>query len=73
MNQLALVATFLVLLWLSLAGAQQPPKTASAGWLDVSADVDVLPLNEFKQGLHDLGYIEGKSIIVESTLGGWKI
>jgi putative ABC transport system substrate-binding protein len=46
--------------------AQQPRKIARVGYLaGVSAAADAPRLGAFRQGLRDLGYIEGQNIIIE--------
>ena len=48
------------------AAAQQPVKVATLGYLSPSSPSLERPLLEaFRQGLHDLGYEEGKNIAVE--------
>src|SRR5215831_1061641 len=50
----------------SLAEAQQPKKVPRIGVLvSASASASVSRIHAFRQGLHALGYIEGKNIIVE--------
>ncbi len=58
--------TTVLLISASLAGAQQAMKVPRIGFLFVSS----LPANSarigaFRQGLHDLGYVEGKNILIE--------
>lgn len=45
------------------AGAQQPTKIPRVGVLGTSATVPALP--GLRQGLRDLGYVEGENIIIE--------
>ena len=48
------------------AGAQAPPKVARLGYLTSdSASVDLPRRNALKQGLRDLGYVEGQNLLVE--------
>ncbi len=59
-------AGFLVILVLllgfgAMAEAQQPAKIPRIGYLFTG----LLPPQEFLQGLHELGYIEGKNIVIE--------
>src|SRR5215831_9451993 len=50
----------------SFAEAQQPKKVPRIGVLvSASASASVSRIHAFRQGLHALGYIEGKNIIVE--------
>ncbi len=49
-----------------LAPAQQPRKIPRLGYLAaVSASADAPRLEAFRQGLRDLGYVEGQNILVE--------
>ena len=50
--------------FLSLAEAQQPSKIPRIGFLS-QAPVAAATLEAFLKGLHDLGYVEGKSIVIE--------
>ena len=46
--------------------AQPPKKTSRVGYLAaVSAAADAPRLEAFRQGLRDLGYIEGQNIVIE--------
>ncbi|MGH7894295.1 MAG: ABC transporter substrate-binding protein [Candidatus Binatia bacterium] len=48
------------------AAAQQPTKIARLGYLTSdSVSIDLARRNAFKQGLRDLGYIEGQNIVIE--------
>ena len=48
------------------AAAQQPTKIAKLGYLtNDSVSIDLPRRNAFKQGLRDLGYIDGQNIIIE--------
>ena len=57
----------IILLTASLAHAQQPKKVPRIGFVTAVGDANAPgPLVEaFRQGLRDLGYIEGKNILVE--------
>ena len=48
-----------------LAQAQQPAKTPRIGFLFIGSK-DQPHLGAFRQGLHDLGYYEGKNILIEN-------
>ena len=50
----------------SFSRAQQSVKMAKIGWLSPGSSASATRLNEFRQELHKLGYIEGKNIIIES-------
>jgi putative tryptophan/tyrosine transport system substrate-binding protein len=57
-----------MLLWLSFsAAAQQPAKIPRIGYVSVSGDPQTPGqyVEAFRQGLQDLGYIEGKNILVD--------
>jgi putative ABC transport system substrate-binding protein len=48
------------------AGAQQPPKTAKIGLLNPSTPAATAHfLEAFRQGLRELGYVEGKNFVLE--------
>jgi putative ABC transport system substrate-binding protein len=57
----------LLLPWLDFAGAQQAAKVPRIGFLASSGDSDAPGpwVEAFRQGLRDLGYTEGKNIVVE--------
>jgi putative ABC transport system substrate-binding protein len=59
--------------WFS-ASAQQPKKMARIGWLTIGPQ-SMIPerYNAFRQGLRDLGYIEGENIVIERTNAGGKL
>jgi putative ABC transport system substrate-binding protein len=53
-----------ILVSVSLAEAQQPKKVPRIGYLSIGSQLG--PIGEaFLQGLRDLGYVEGKSIVIE--------
>ena len=62
-----LVALFAMLLpWPHLAEAQQPPKVPRIGLLSpLSPSTHSLQLEAFRNGLRDLGYSEGKNIMID--------
>jgi putative ABC transport system substrate-binding protein len=46
--------------------AQQPAKVARIGWLEASSLASIAPRVEaFQQGLRELGYVEGKNLVIE--------
>jgi putative tryptophan/tyrosine transport system substrate-binding protein len=48
------------------AQAQQPPKISRIGFLSTTSPSNVpTRLEAFRQGLRDLGYVEGKNIVIE--------
>src|SRR5215475_1199692 len=48
------------------AQAQQPAKVPRIGYLGgTSSSVSAHNLEAFRQGLHDLGYVEGKNLVIE--------
>ena len=54
--------------------AQKPPKTARIGLLGLgSADGSASRLDALRGGLRDLGYVEGKSFVIEYRGAGGKI
>src|SRR5262245_54502121 len=63
---LGLLLTTFLLVTASIADAQQPTKTSRIGWLAAGSASGVAPLTDaFRQGLRQLGYIEGKNIVIE--------
>jgi ABC-type uncharacterized transport system substrate-binding protein len=61
---LALIAMLLVLGF--PAEGQQPAKISRIGWLAAGSPSGVAPLTDaFRQGLRQLGYVEGKNIVIE--------
>jgi ABC-type uncharacterized transport system substrate-binding protein len=59
------LAAFLFVL-VQLAQAQQPTKIPRIGYLSVSSRSAMTARTEaFRQGLRELGYVEGKNIIIE--------
>ncbi len=65
-RKLSWLLTVLVLASGHLAEAQQPKKIPRVGYLAaVSASADAPRLEAFRQGLRDLGYIEGQNLIIE--------
>ena len=68
MRRIALIVTlaFGTLAVPLAAAAQQAGKVHRIGWLGVaSAPVAVHLVEAFRQGLRELGYVEGKDIVIE--------
>jgi putative ABC transport system substrate-binding protein len=52
--------------WPLGASAQQTAKVARIGYLSAAAlAVNPHLLEAFRQGLHDLGYVEGRNVVIE--------
>jgi putative ABC transport system substrate-binding protein len=63
-----------VLLTVAIAQAQQPTKVPRIGFLSNNSLAAVSSWNEaFRQGLRELGYVEGKSIVVEYRFAEGKL
>jgi putative tryptophan/tyrosine transport system substrate-binding protein len=56
--------------WPLAARAQQPAKIPRIGIIDDSPRHDSLPWNAFRNGLRNLGYIEGSNIAFDYAYGG---
>jgi putative ABC transport system substrate-binding protein len=68
LRKTALVATLCAMLFAlcTIAEAQQPKKVARVGYLIAGTPSTQAPYtNAFRQGLRDLGYIEGQTIAIE--------
>ena len=49
-----------------VAEAQQPPRVARVGWMSLATPTaPALNFDVFRQGLRDLGYVEGQNLILE--------
>jgi putative ABC transport system substrate-binding protein len=67
-KQITLLTLSALLLALSLsAEAQQPAKIPRIGYLNAGASSDNADFNAFRQRLRELGYVEGKSIVIDSS------
>src|SRR5688500_16537129 len=56
------------------AEAQQPKRVARVGYLSVlSPSSDSTRIEAFRQGLRELGYIEGQNIVIESRHADGKL
>jgi len=53
------------LAWQLVARAQEPPKIPRVGILTVSVASSMPAFEGFRQGLRDLGYVEGQNIVLE--------
>src|SRR5262245_27882323 len=51
--------------WPVAANAQQPAKIARIGWLGQNLARNPLGREAFRQGLRDLGYVEGRNFVIE--------
>ena len=74
-RQIVIVVTaFVILISTFSAHAQQTGKVWRVGFLaGSSADVYRVRLAAFRQGLKDLGYSQGKNLIIEERYGeGWR-
>ena len=57
-----------------MAQAQQPAKISRIGYLSTTSPSDVpTRIEAFRQGLRELGYVEGKNIIIEYRYAEGKI
>jgi len=61
----ALTVSALLLGLCHLAEAQQPTKAPRIGYLAASSVTDLARIDAFRRGLRDLGYEEGKNIVIE--------
>jgi putative ABC transport system substrate-binding protein len=67
LNTVGFIVTLVLLtLWAPLAvDAQQPAKVARIGYLALTQDAQSLNAEAFRQGLRDLGYVEGQNLVIE--------
>src|SRR6266699_804775 len=57
----------LVLVFGVAADAQQPAKVPRIGYLaGITAEAQSARIEVFRQGLRELGYVEGKNVVIES-------
>jgi putative ABC transport system substrate-binding protein len=56
-----------------IADAQQPNKVPRIGYLSPSVSTGRASTEAFRQGLRDLGYVEGKNIVIEWRSGEGKL
>src|SRR5215831_1147252 len=60
------VIAFVLVVATALAEAQQPKKVARIGYLSMGSVSSSLPRREaFREGLRNLGYVEGQNVIIE--------
>jgi putative ABC transport system substrate-binding protein len=65
-NMIVFVQSIVILASTHLAEAQQPTKIPRIGFLGAtSPSVELARIEAFRQGLRELGYVEGKSIVIE--------
>ena len=65
-KKLLWLLTVLFLVTSTLADAQQAKKIPRVGYLTANTSSAELPrLDAFRQGLHDLGHIDGQNIVIE--------
>jgi len=58
----------------AVAQAQQQPKIPRIGFLTNNSSTGLAAADEaFRQGLHTLGYVEGKSLVIEYRYGEGKV
>ena len=67
-----LVVACRLLLSASAAEPQSPPRTARLGYLSLRSRSSYLD-EAFRQGLRDLGYVEGQNISIEARWAGWNL
>jgi putative ABC transport system substrate-binding protein len=72
-QMLVLFVTTVILAFVPIAEAQQPKKVPRIGHLNAaSISVTATRAEAFRQGLRDLGYVEGKNIVIEWRSGEGK-
>jgi putative ABC transport system substrate-binding protein len=73
-NMIVFVVSIVILASTHLANAQQPTKVPRIGFLLASsASANSARVEAFRQGLRELGYVEGKNIVIESRYAEGKI
>jgi ABC-type uncharacterized transport system substrate-binding protein len=75
MRRIGLAVIFALSLTLEpfAAEAQQPPRVARVGWMSLATPTaPALNFDVFRQGLRDLGYVEGQNLILEPRYTGGK-
>jgi len=51
--------------WPLAARAQQPARMARVGYLGLAPTARMQPFDAFREGLRDLGYVEGRNLHIE--------
>ena len=51
--------------WPIATGAQQPARVPRIGWITIGRPTGSEFFEAFRQGLRQLGYVEGRSVIIE--------
>jgi putative ABC transport system substrate-binding protein len=65
-NMIVFILSILILASTHLADAQQPTKVPRIGFLfNTSPSANAARIEAFRQGLRELGYVEGKNIVIE--------
>src|SRR5262245_38480303 len=70
---LAVLVALSLTIALFAAEAQQPPRVARVGWMSLATPTAPAPnFDVFRQGLRDLGYVEGQNLVLEPRYTGGK-
>jgi putative tryptophan/tyrosine transport system substrate-binding protein len=73
-NMIVFALSIAILAFIHLANAQQPKKVPRIGYLSVlSSSSDSARIEAFRQGLRELGYVEGQSISIETRYAEGKL
>ena len=70
---LAAILTVCLLSTAWQADGQQPAKAARIGILSSDAGAAPHPIQAFRQGLRDLGWVEGRNVVIEQRDAGGKL
>jgi len=60
-----------ILFALCTAVEPQSIKPARIGWLSAGGGGDQSALNAFRDGMRDLGYVEGRNLVIDARWGKW--